>query len=96
MVGGYSVGPSHCRAEGNEDLSLKSHTELNFFFLPGMSYLDFPGPVVERGIALHKMIRLIVHGLGGEGYLNFMGNEFGNVGPLFRQLGTTMCSEPVQ
>ena len=23
------------------------------------------------------MIRLIVHGLGGEGYLNFMGNEFG-------------------
>ena len=50
-----------------------------------MSYLDFPGPVVERGIALHKMIRLIVHGLGGEGYLNFMGNEFGNVGPLFWQ-----------
>jgi hypothetical protein len=23
--------------------------------------------------------RLIVHGLGGEGYLNFIGNEFGNL-----------------
>merc|ERR1711892_400611 len=34
--------------------------------------------VVDRGIALHKMIRLVVHGLGGEGYLNFIGNEFGH------------------
>jgi 1,4-alpha-glucan branching enzyme len=33
--------------------------------------------VVDRGIALHKVIRLLVHGLGGEGYLNFIGNEFG-------------------
>jgi len=35
-------------------------------------------PVVERGIALHKMIRLLTMTLGGEGYLNFMGNEFGH------------------
>ncbi|KAF3564336.1 hypothetical protein DY000_02019867 [Brassica cretica] len=35
-------------------------------------------PLVDRGIALHKMIRLITMGLGGEGYLNFMGNEFGH------------------
>ncbi|KFK36343.1 hypothetical protein AALP_AA4G110200 [Arabis alpina] len=35
-------------------------------------------PRVDRGIALHKMIRLITMGLGGEGYLNFMGNEFGH------------------
>ena len=34
--------------------------------------------VVERGIALHKMIRLLTLTLGGEGYLNFMGNEFGH------------------
>jgi 1,4-alpha-glucan branching enzyme len=34
--------------------------------------------VVDRGIALHKMIRLITFALGGEGYLNFMGNEFGH------------------
>jgi len=35
-------------------------------------------PVVERGIALHKMIRLLTMSLGGEGYLTFMGNEFGH------------------
>jgi 1,4-alpha-glucan branching enzyme len=34
--------------------------------------------VVERGIALHKMIRLITVSLGGQAYLNFMGNEFGH------------------
>ena len=34
--------------------------------------------VVERGMALHKLIRLITMVLGGEGYLTFMGNEFGH------------------
>ena len=34
--------------------------------------------VIDRGIALHKMIRLITMSLGGDGYLNFMGNEFGH------------------
>ena len=29
-------------------------------------------------MALHKLIRLITFALGGEGYLNFMGNEFGH------------------
>ena len=38
-----------------------------------------PGsPVVDRGIALHKMVRLLTMTLGGESYLNFMGNEFGH------------------
>ncbi|KAM0841117.1 hypothetical protein ACQ4PT_059223 [Festuca glaucescens] len=41
--------------------------------------LDRPStPRIDRGIALHKMIRLVTMGLGGEGYLNFMGNEFGH------------------
>jgi 1,4-alpha-glucan branching enzyme len=35
-------------------------------------------PVIERGIALHKMIRFITFVTGGEGWLNFMGNEFGH------------------
>ena len=35
-------------------------------------------PVIDRGIALHKMIRLITSTVVGEGYLNFMGNEFGH------------------
>ncbi|MBR2942491.1 MAG: alpha amylase C-terminal domain-containing protein, partial [Clostridia bacterium] len=34
--------------------------------------------IVERAMALHKMIRLVTIGAGGEGYLNFMGNEFGH------------------
>ena len=34
--------------------------------------------IIDRGIALHKMIRLITASCAGEGYLNFMGNEFGH------------------
>lgn len=33
---------------------------------------------VERGIALHKMIRLLTASAHSGGYLNFMGNEFGH------------------
>ncbi|KAG8862277.1 alpha-1,4-glucan branching enzyme [Tulasnella sp. 330] len=43
-----------------------------------MSDLSEMTPIIARGLALHKMIRLIVHSLGGEGYLNFEGNEFGH------------------
>ena len=43
-----------------------------------MSTLTEYTPIIERGIALHKIIRLITHSLGGEGYLNFEGNEFGH------------------
>jgi 1,4-alpha-glucan branching enzyme len=34
--------------------------------------------MVDRGIALHKMIRLITASTMSGGYLNFMGNEFGH------------------
>src|SRR4051812_18325740 len=34
-------------------------------------------PVIDRGVSLHKLIRLVTFSLAGEGYLNFMGNEFG-------------------
>ena len=33
---------------------------------------------ISRAIALHKMLRLITCAAGGDGYLNFMGNEFGH------------------
>ena len=45
-----------------------------------MSMHHQPSLRVSRGLALHKMIRLISQSLGGEGYLNFMGNEFGHPG----------------
>jgi 1,4-alpha-glucan branching enzyme len=34
--------------------------------------------VIARGMALHKLIRFITLALGGQAYLNFMGNEFGH------------------
>ena len=34
--------------------------------------------IIDRGMALHKLLRLITASLGGEGYLTFMGNEFGH------------------
>ena len=40
--------------------------------------VDNKNHIVDRGIALHKIIRLFTISLGGEAYLNFMGNEFGH------------------
>lgn len=34
--------------------------------------------IIDRAIALHKMIRWVTISMGAEGYLNFMGNEFGH------------------
>jgi 1,4-alpha-glucan branching enzyme len=34
--------------------------------------------IIDRGMALHKMIRLVTLATAGGGYLNFMGNEFGH------------------
>jgi 1,4-alpha-glucan branching enzyme len=39
---------------------------------------DQPNLDVDRGMALHKMIRLITASCAGGAYLNFMGNEFGH------------------
>lgn len=34
--------------------------------------------IIDRGMALHKMIRLATFATAGNGYLNFIGNEFGH------------------
>ena len=39
---------------------------------------DCHTPVIDRAMALHKLIRLLTMAAGGQGYLNFMGNEFGH------------------
>ena len=39
---------------------------------------DAQNMTVDRGMALHKLLRLVTMTLGGEGYLTFMGNEFGH------------------
>jgi 1,4-alpha-glucan branching enzyme len=43
----------------------------------GMSVFE-PNLLVDRGVALHKLIRFATLATAGNGYLNFMGNEFGH------------------
>jgi 1,4-alpha-glucan branching enzyme len=41
-------------------------------------HLENKSMVIDRAIALHKMIQMITLATGQSGYLNFMGNEFGH------------------
>lgn len=43
----------------------------------GMSVFE-TNMLVDRGVALHKLIRFVTLSTAGNGYLNFMGNEFGH------------------
>lgn len=43
-----------------------------------IAYVKSHNPVIDRAVALHKMIRLLTIAGAGDGYLNFMGNEFGH------------------
>ncbi len=38
----------------------------------------YHSPVIDTAIDMHKLIRLLTNALAGNGYLNFMGNEFGH------------------
>ncbi len=66
----------------SHDQALVGDKTLAFWLMDKEMYfhmlVDDPNVVIDRGIALHKMIRLFTISLGGEGYLNFMGNEFGH------------------
>lgn len=66
----------------SHDQALVGDKTLAFWLMDKEMYwhmqVDDPNLAIDRGIALHKMIRLITATLGGEGYLNFMGNEFGH------------------
>ncbi|GAA5943793.1 hypothetical protein JCM1841_001772 [Sporobolomyces salmonicolor] len=73
---------SICYAESH-DQALVGDKTLAFWLMDkemytNMSDLTELTLTIDRGLALHKMIRLITHALGGEGYLNFEGNEFGH------------------
>ncbi len=39
---------------------------------------SYHSPAIDRAVALHKLIRFITLTLSCDGYLNFMGNEFGH------------------
>ncbi|MDX2247253.1 MAG: alpha amylase C-terminal domain-containing protein [Bacteroidia bacterium] len=66
----------------SHDQALVGDKTLAFWLMDQEMYwhmqVDDENPVIDRGVALHKMLRLFTAALGGEGYLNFMGNEFGH------------------
>lgn len=66
----------------SHDQALVGDKTLIFRLCDSAMYTDMrrgcDSAVIDRGIALHKIIRLLSLSLGGEGYLNFMGNEFGH------------------
>lgn len=66
----------------SHDQALVGDKSIAFWLMDKEMYfhmgVDDPNLVIDRGIALHKLIRLFTISLGGEGYLNFMGNEFGH------------------
>lgn len=66
----------------SHDQALVGDKSLAFWLMDKEMYFNMgiedKSLVVDRGIAMHKMIRLITISLGGEGYLNFIGNEFGH------------------
>ncbi len=66
----------------SHDQALVGDKTLIFRLADAAMYTDMEksthNPVIDRAIALHKMIRLFTLAGGGEAYLNFMGNEFGH------------------
>lgn len=66
----------------SHDQALVGDKTLAFWLMDAEMYWnmskDIKSHVIERGMALHKMIRLITAAAAGEGYLTFMGNEFGH------------------
>ena len=66
----------------SHDQALVGDKTIMFRLCDATMYTDMDrivhNPTVDRGMALHKLIRLITASLGGEGYLTFMGNEFGH------------------
>jgi 1,4-alpha-glucan branching enzyme len=70
---------SYCESH---DQALVGDKTLIFRMLDAEMYTgmakSYHSMALDRGIALHKMIRLITFGASGGGYLNFMGNEFGH------------------
>lgn len=66
----------------SHDQALVGDKTLAFWLMDASMYSEMSifseSLVVDRGIALHKMIRFVTAVLGGEGHMNFMGNEFGH------------------
>jgi len=66
----------------SHDQALVGDKTLAFWLMDKEMYwhmqVDDENLIIDRGIALHKLLRLFTMTLGGDGYLNFIGNEFGH------------------
>ena len=66
----------------SHDQALVGDKTMIFRFADAAMYTDMErtchSQVIDRAVALHKMIRLLTMAAGGAGYLCFMGNEFGH------------------
>jgi 1,4-alpha-glucan branching enzyme len=75
-------GEKHVGYAESHDQALVGDKTIAFWLMDKEMYWNMgkssQSLVIDRGIALHKMIRLITFSLSGEGYLTFIGNEFGH------------------
>jgi 1,4-alpha-glucan branching enzyme len=75
-------GEKHIGYAESHDQALVGDKTIAFWLMDKEMYWHMNrashSPIIDRGLSLHKMIRLITFSLAGEGYLNFMGNEFGH------------------
>lgn len=70
-----SYAESHDQAlVGDKTLIFRLADKDLYFYMD----IDLINLTVDRAIALHKMIRLLTLSTSANGYLNFMGNEFGH------------------
>lgn len=68
-------------AESHDQALVGDKTLAHWLFDAGIyahMHKDDGDPGAARALALHKIIRLLTLAAGGEGYLNFIGNEFGH------------------
>ena len=82
MLRNRRAGEKHIAYVESHDQSIVGDKTLAMQLMDAELYTDMSifttSHLISRGIALHKLIRLLTFSLGGEGYLNFMGNEFGH------------------
>lgn len=70
-----SYAESHDQAlVGDKTIAFRLMDKDMYYFM----HVAYPSLVIDRGMALHKIIRLITLACAQNGYLNFMGNEFGH------------------
>lgn len=76
------VGEKHVGYAESHDQALVGDKTIAFWLMDKDMYWHMDqhsqSIVIDRGMALHKIIRLLTFSLAGEGYLNFIGNEFGH------------------